>query len=132
MLRLDLQFGHDLLEPAYRCGIVGLIHRHVVAVWQFAPPRATFSQLRRPRLRSLAQPSGVDPEEHTSAGNVLACFTGMAFYLTDDYGQVVVLEQPGGSTRLPLAIIRRLFDRGFTEARFNMCTFGSPFRKSTS
>ncbi len=105
------------------------MRQRVVAAWQFALPCTTFSQLRRPRL---SQPAGFDLAEACAReGNVLARFTGMALHLIDEC-QVGVLVQPGGSTMRHLAIMQRLRDRGFAEARFDVCVFGAPFRKATS
>ncbi len=93
---LDTDMGIKLfgkrLGIQRRCGIIGLILRHVVSAWQFAPPCMTFCQLRRPRLRSVARPAGFDAEEpRTKEGNVLACFLGMALHLIDEFGQVSIL-----------------------------------------
>ena len=42
VLRIGLQLGYDLLDPAHRCGIIGLILRRVVAAWQL-PGTASYS-----------------------------------------------------------------------------------------
>ncbi len=110
VFRIGLQLAHDLLDPRHRCGIIGFVLRHVVFAWQFAPAR-------------------FDPEEPCSKeGHILVRFTGMMLHLTDEFGQVGILEQPRGSTLRPLAIARRLLGRGFVEARFDMWEhlFGKP------
>ncbi len=63
---------------------------------------------------------------------MLALFTAMALHLIDDYGQLGMYEQPGFSITRHFSIFGRLLARGFAETVLDVCTFGSPFKKSSS
>ena len=96
VLRFGLSVGTDLLQPAPRWAVIGLILRGVVRAWHFAPPRTT----------SLAR------------------FSAMALHLIARHGGLGMLEQAGSSAMRHLDIVGRLQDRGFVEARFPLCGYG--------
>lgn len=120
----------DVLRPETFLSIVGLIARRVVRMWHVAPVCTTFGTLRRPRLRSLLQPFGFNPDEsHTQEGNRFALRGGFVLWLCHFYGLVCSIEQPGGSMMYRIDLYTRLSQQGFVQARFPFCGWGTPFQK---
>eukprot|EP00438_Fugacium_kawagutii_P019732 Skav213561 [mRNA] locus=scaffold263:154967:157288:+ [translate_table: standard] len=116
----------DVLNPAAFLAIVGLICRRVVRAWHVAPVCTTFGTLRRPRLRSILQPFGFDPnEDATHEGNR----GGFILWLCLAYGLLCSMEQPGGSVMYRMDLFKKLLERGCYSTRFPFCGWGTPFQK---
>eukprot|EP00438_Fugacium_kawagutii_P004250 Skav217520 [mRNA] locus=scaffold647:242806:246940:- [translate_table: standard] len=128
----DGSLGDVLRKSTFLC-IIGLIARRVVRCWHVAPVCTTFGTLRRPRLRSILEPFGFQPDEvHTHEGNQFAMRGGFILWLCLHYSLVCSMEQPGGSVMYYLDIFTRLQANGVFQVRFPFCGYGTPFQKLSS
>ena len=120
----------DVLEASVRRELIALALRRVVREWHAGVPCVSFGTLRRPRVRSRAQPSGFDPEDpFTKLRNRLARLVGFVFCIALQYGQFVSVEQPAGTSLYHMHCYRLLVTLGCVVSTFCFCSFGSPFLK---
>lgn len=125
----DGEHGNVLGTAAF-LAIVGLICRRVIRSWHVAPVCTTFGTLRRPRLRSLLEPFGFNPDDSdTAEGNQFAMRGGFVLWLCYAYDLLCTMEQPGGSVMYRMDIFQRLLRKGFYSSRFPFCSWGTPFQK---
>ena len=120
----------DVLEASVRKELIALALRRVVREWHAGVPCVSFGTLRRPRVRSRAQPSGFNPEEpFTKLHNSLARLVGFVFCIALQYGQFVSVEQPAGTSLYHMHCYRLLVTLGCVVSTFCFCGFGSPLLK---
>ena len=120
----------DLDDKSIFGELLGLACRRVVREWHAGPPCLTFGTLRRPRLRSKAQPAGfkvTDPL--TALHSRLARLVAFLFCIVVWLGGYVSVEQPGGSVMFYLHCYRVLAELGCVLTRMCSCSYGSPFMK---
>ena len=110
--------------------LCSLALRRVVREWHGGPPCLTFGTLRRPRLRSKAQPFGFDPDDPlTKLHNRLALRTAFLFSIVALTGGYFSVEQPGSSCMFYLDCFRALISLGAVLTRLCCCAFGTPYKK---
>ena len=120
----------DVLEPSVRHELASLALRRVVREWHAGVPCVSFGTLRRPRVRSRAQPSGFDPEDSfTKLRNSMARLVTFVFCIAIQCGQFVSVEQPAGTALYHLRCYRLLVTMGCVVSTFCFCHYGSPFLK---
>lgn len=124
-----VRFG-DLSDDSTFLGLLRLADSGTVEEWHAAPPCWSFGTLRRPRLRSKAQPFGFDPADPLTAEQTrLAVRTAFLLLVALVHGCFISCEQPGSSVMFDLDIFKRLLARGCWLTKFCFCSFGSAFNK---
>ena len=120
----------DLSDDSTFLGLLRLADSGTVEEWHAAPPCWSFGTLRRPRLRSKAQPFGFDPADPLTAEQTrLAVRTAFLLLVALVHGCFISCEQPGSSVMFDLDIFKRLLARGCWLTKFCFCSFGSAFNK---
>ena len=120
----DLNDKKTFLELAY------LAATGKVKEWHAAPPCWSFGTLRRPRLRSKAEPAGFDmQDELTMEQTKLAVRTAFILILALTAGSFVSVEQPGSSVMFELHIFKVFLALGCVITKFPFCSYGSGFNK---
>ena len=145
---------HDLTDDAVAGDYIRRIRAGHYSLVALGTPCSSYSVLREPRLRSKADPTGVDtapPDwlDSIQMHNQLAEVTAAAIHAAHDSATPWLLENPSdvGDPRVPWfwpekASHASLFDQPViiaalqrTSARqraFAMCAFGTPWRKMTT
>ena len=120
----------DVADPRVVRELLALALRKVVREWHAGVPCVSFGTLRRPRVRSRAQPAGFDPlEPFTAHHNMLARRTAFVLTVAVLHGQWVSVEQPAGTSLCHLHCFRLLAQLGCLVTTFCFCSYGSPFLK---
>lgn len=120
----------DLSNHGVARELVGLAARRVVREWHSGMPCPSFGTLRRPEVRSSAEPFGFDPKDpYTAWHNMLAHRNAFVLTVAVKMGQFVSVEQPGGSCLFRLHCYRVLVHLGCVVSHFHFCSYGSAFRK---
>ena len=102
----------------------------------FAPPCCTFSRARdrsrKTRLRSLASPAGLFPENvRTQQANLIAKNTALSIkFLVHQLGAQGTMEQPSSSYMLPFLDQEGLLIE-HNSVLLHQCRYGRPYRKPT-
>jgi hypothetical protein len=127
--RTHVAFG-DLLDPAVFYELRSLAYRGVVREWHGGPPCFTYGTLRRPRIRSKAQPAGFNPDDPlTREQNSLARRIAFLFCIVIRIGGFVSIEQPGSSVMFYMHCFQVLAMMGCVLSKFCFCAYGSAFKK---
>ena len=121
---LDFAFDSTFHE------LCALALRRVVREWRGGPPCLTYGTLRRPRLRSKAQPFGFNPDDPlTQLHNRLAMRTAFLCCIVALTGGYFSVEQPGSSCMFYLDCFRSLVALGTVVTRLCCCAKGTPYKK---
>jgi len=129
--------GQDLLDPKLQGDLIGLLEAGAFWGVGAAPECASFSRAVNPPVRSRAEPEGLPGltpamQIKVTRGNAHAVFVLRVLKVAERVGLVYWVENPDGSFLwllgpwLESGLCR--FDRSF---RFDMCTFGTIWRKRT-
>ncbi|CAK0897043.1 unnamed protein product, partial [Prorocentrum cordatum] len=113
--------------------ILFLIINGWVANVHCAPPCATFSLARQPRLRSRAQPLGLDPTDPTTRlGTVLLYRVLLILWAALKCDRLGSMEHPAGAYSWYVPAMRSLLAKpGCGSLDFAACAFGAPCQKPT-
>ncbi|CAE7399183.1 unnamed protein product, partial [Symbiodinium pilosum] len=120
----------DVLDGSIRRELVALALRRVVREWHAGVPCVSFGTLRRPRVRSRAEPAGFQPDDSfTRMHNSMARRVAFVFCIAVQFGQFISVEQPAGTSLYHLHCYRVLVTLGCVVSTFCFCSFGSPCLK---
>jgi hypothetical protein len=140
----DIGLGpqYDLRDPKKRQLIVGWIRCGLISAVHLGTPCGSFSRIRDrpngpPRLRSDQCPRGLpglapNAQEEVRLGNLFANFSALVLLTCSRSGVPGTLENPS-SSRLWLmpSVISILGRRASSSVVFDMCSFGTQWRKPT-
>ena len=120
----------DLADNGIVRELVALALRRVVRSWHAGTPCLSFGTLRRPQVRSKAQPDGFNPNDpFTAYHNSLARRTCFILTIAHLLGQFISVEQPVNSRMFLLHCFRMLVSLGCVISHFSFCNFGTAFQK---
>lgn len=122
----------DLASASTFRELVALASRRVVRDWHAGVPCPSFGTLRKPQVRSNAQPFGFNPDDpYTFYHNMLARRTCMILTIALVSGSFISVEQPQNSRLFRLHCYQVLLKLGCVISHFAFCCFGSAFRKAS-
>ena len=122
----------DMSDAAVTRELISLALRKVVLDWHAGVPCLSFGTLRRPQVRSKAQPNGFDPlDPFTAFHNMLARRTAFVLVIALLSGLYISIEQPGSSRMFRLHCYKVLVTLGCVLSHFSFCNYGSGFQKAS-
>ena len=120
----------DLLRMSTFRELVSLALRGAVKEWHCGMPCLSFGTLRRPQVRSLAEPFGFNCHDpFTAKHNTLAIRSAIILILAVKGGQFISVEQPLNSRLFRLELYKVLVMLGCVISKFAFCAHGSGFNK---
>lgn len=134
---VDIQQGFDVTHSRVKNLIRGWIRSQVVRGLWLGVPCTTWSNERRPALRSSVAPWGFsglseDQQRQVAVGNATMTAAISLMQERAAGGIPVVTENPQGSLIWKLPVFAKMaHDGAVQEVTLDFCAFGAPWRKST-